>query len=128
MSSGTRSGQGRDDSGEFKASTRAFHDLLLNRSKDALPPRRRNRLTKWLDRHPRLKRGISLLFLMGCGAIFAGGVALGAGIVLLRRGEELRGRPGMIIAAGLGCMLLTILAGLVVKFRSSLVTRKTAEG
>ena len=110
-----------------------FHDHLLNRSKEALPSRKRAALAKlakakltnqraWVD------RAIGPIRLAGDGAIFLGGIAIGAGVVICRRGEPLQGRPGAIIAAGLGLVLLTILVRLLVKVRSSMTAREAIRG
>ena len=53
-------------------------------------------------------------------------LALGVGVFRLYKGESLGGRPGIIIAAGLCFVILTILARLLVRSRSSLKTQQTA--
>lgn len=56
--------------------------------------------------------------------IFAGGLTVGAGIMLLRGGEALRGRPGIVMGAGVACMVIASVAPVVLK---EIIRRTTAE-
>ena len=98
-----RPGHTRQPAGEIDLARASFHGLLLVRSKMSLTEyRRRKRLLRIADRWG------SLAKLIGQGAIFAGGLAVGGGIMLLRRGEALRGRPGIVILVGGACMAIDL--------------------
>jgi hypothetical protein len=99
-----RPGDSRVEADDIDGARRSFHSRLLIRSKDSLPDVRRNGVFSrvairwsWVGQ------------LVGQGAIFAGGLAIGGGAVLLKRGEEARARPGLLIALGIGCVLFALL-------------------
>jgi hypothetical protein len=124
MLSGNRPGLAGDGSDEPR---HGFHDLLLsNRSKAALSSRRRTLLARLMNRKTWIGWEFRLFRLVGDGGILLGGAALGVGAFRLYKGESLGGRPGIIIAAGLCFVILTILARLLVRSRSSLKAQQTA--
>ncbi len=91
----------------------SFHDRLLRRSATSLPDYRKARplfrlapRTAWLTAFGQI---------VGHGGIFAGGLAIGGGAMLLRQGELLKERPGMMIAAGLVFVALAILSKLLAR-------------
>jgi hypothetical protein len=89
-------------------SSRSFHDLLLTRSKDCLPSPRRLAKAKLKGRKPWDGLAIRLRPAVGEAMIFAGGAAVGVGIMLLRKGEPIVGRPATAIAVGVGVVGLMI--------------------
>jgi hypothetical protein len=102
-----RTGDGRVEAADIDASRRSFHSRLLIRSKESLVDERRRGLfsglaAQWGWVGP----------LIGQGSIFAGGLAIGGGLVLLRRGEGARARPELLITFGIGCVLFAILTRL----------------
>jgi hypothetical protein len=88
----------------------SFHGRLLIRSSASRMENRNWRMLASLaDRWGWLGQ------LIGQGIIFAGGVAIGGGYVLLKRGEEGRVRPEIMIGFGVGCLLCAIVAQLLVR-------------
>ncbi len=100
-----RAGDGRVESAGLETSRRSFHSRLLLRSGERLVEnRRRWILLRLADRWGWLGQ------LIGQGTIFAGGLAIGGGAMLISRGEEARALPGLLIAVGIGCVLFVIVA------------------
>jgi hypothetical protein len=125
MHSENRTSPDTDDSLRSAESSHSFHDLLLNRSKEALPSRKRDRLAGLQNR----KSWVGWLFwLLGDGMILLGGVAIGAGGVLLIPKERFPVMPGLAIIAGLGSVILVILTRLLVKSRSVPATEPIVRG
>ena len=102
-----------------RAGTRdGFHGQLTDRAKIVLPPsRRRGLLAKYSIRGGWL----AVLGVIGQGALFAGGLAIGAGIMLLRRGEPLKAGPGIMIVIGLGCLVAALAAQILSREKSILL-------
>jgi hypothetical protein len=95
----------------------SFHGRLLIRSSASRADHRNRRMfATFADRWGWLGQ------LIGQGAIFAGGLAIGGGVMLLRRGEEGRVRPEIMIGFGIGCILFAIVAQLLVKEATRRVT------
>jgi hypothetical protein len=93
-----------------KSEWRAFHGGLATRSNSGQSANRRRRnLLRLADRWGWLGP-----FLVQ-GATFAGGLALGGGLVLIGRGEEWRSRSGVMIGVGVACVLFGLLSQLIVK-------------
>ena len=116
MLPGHQAGPGKDEIPEIVEPVHSFHDRLLSRSRTCLAGRKRGRPGRIANRSTWLPATARLI---GEGAIFAGGLAIGNGIVNLRLGRPWTGRPGMVIAIGLGCILFAILARLAPKFGAS---------
>ena len=58
--------------------------------------------------------------LAGQGAIFIGGLMIGGGLVLLKKGEALAPRPGLMLAAGVGLLVIGLVANLLTRESSGL--------
>lgn len=98
-------GHVRQQASEIDMARASFHGLLLARSKASLTDyRRRKRFLRFADQWGWLAR------LTGQGVIFSGGLMVGGGLLLLRRGDVLRGRSGIVIGLGVACMVLATLA------------------
>jgi hypothetical protein len=105
-------------------SSHSFHGLLLTRSRECLASRRRGPLARFKGRKPSNGLGTRLHRKIGEAAIFAGGAAIGAGVMLLSKGEPVLGlgRPATVIAVGLGLIPLVILARLMTNSRMGAMT------
>jgi hypothetical protein len=125
MLSGNRTGPDSDDSLSSGESFHSFHDLLLNRSKEALPSRKRDRLAGLQNQ----KTWIGWLFwLLGDGMIFLGGVVCGAGVLRLIPGGKIPVKPGLAIIVGLGSAILVFLVRLLVKSRETPAAEPAVRG
>jgi hypothetical protein len=91
----------------------SFHGRLLKSAIKSLPDHRKRRLP--FKRPAWTGWPVVLGRLVGQGAIFAGGLLIGGGVMMLRRGEPLADRPGMMIVAGVAFVLLSILSNLLAK-------------
>jgi hypothetical protein len=98
-------------------SSRSFHDLLLIRSKERLASRRRRSQARLAIRKSWKGLGTSLRLAVGEATIFGGGAAVGAGIMLLKRGEPILGRPAIVIGVGVVMVALMILIRLMTSSR-----------
>jgi hypothetical protein len=110
MTPENRAGDSWEQADQLEGSKRSFHGQLLIRSKTNLPDAHRlNKLVMLTARWGWITQ------VLGQGAIFVGGLAIGGGFVLIRRGDPFPGRPGIIIGVGVGCMLFAILAQLLAR-------------
>ena len=98
------------DDGPSSGPKPSFHGRLLTRRlpdpRRASPLARIARKSRWIG--PAC-RGV------GAGAIFVGGMGVGAGLMALGRGDGLRGQAGAVMILGLASLLLAILASLAAR-------------
>jgi hypothetical protein len=110
MTPDDRPGDGREQTGGLDDKPSSFHSRLLIRSRTGLPDyRQRHKMMKLAEEWGWLGQ------IAGQAAIFAAGLAIGGGIVLLRRGEPSIYRAAIIIGLGVGCMVFAIVGQLVAR-------------
>lgn len=104
-------GSDRSDVGPADdVSHHSFHGHLLISSKTNLPARHKvGRFSRLVDRWGWLGQ------LVGQGAIFVAGLAIGGGVMISRRGGPSRFSPELIIGLGVGCMLFAIVTQIVAR-------------
>ena len=108
-------GQDRGQVAKPEGRGSSFHNRLLSRSATSLPDYRKARPFFLFRLAPRMAWLSAIGQIVGHGGIFAGGLAIGGGVMLLRRGELLKETPGMMIVAGLVFVALAILSKLIAR-------------
>ena len=110
-----KANQGKD---EFDEPNRSYHDLLSTRSKEFLTPRKRGLAGKIATLGSGNGIGIGFLEMIAEVVIFAGGVAFGAGVLLLYREDPTSSQGRAAVAIGLGFVVVTILVRGLLRLRS----------
>jgi hypothetical protein len=91
----------------------SFHGRLLSRSIKSLPDPRKRRPP--FKRPARTGRLVVLVVLVRQVVIFAGGMGIGGGMMLLEKGEPLKGRPALMIGGGIALVVASILLSLAAR-------------